>query len=107
MAAVSSGVPRVLFSILRLVSLLKADDIRKLAQILSSAHTIRHLPQFKITSARISFQSCSWLFTADVIARYGVLEVGVHLMQKPFTIKNLADKVREVLESRPSGTYTL
>jgi len=37
-------------------------------------------------------------YTADVIARDGVLEEGVVFIQKPFSIKNLAAKVREALE---------
>jgi two-component system cell cycle sensor histidine kinase/response regulator CckA len=36
--------------------------------------------------------------TADVIARHGVLEDGVHFIQKPFSKKDLAAIVREVLE---------
>jgi PAS domain S-box-containing protein len=36
--------------------------------------------------------------TADVIARHGVLEEGVHFIQKPFSKKDLAAMVREVLE---------
>jgi two-component system, cell cycle sensor histidine kinase and response regulator CckA len=39
-------------------------------------------------------------YTADVIAHQGVLEEGVHFIQKPFGIKELAAKVREVLDSR-------
>jgi len=37
-------------------------------------------------------------YTADVIARDGVLEEGVVFIQKPFSIKHLAAKVREALE---------
>lgn len=37
-------------------------------------------------------------YTADVIAHHGVLEDGVHFIQKPFTIKHLRAKVREALE---------
>lgn len=37
-------------------------------------------------------------YTADVIAHHGVLEEGVHFMQKPFSIKELAAKIRSVLE---------
>ncbi|HOP64697.1 MAG TPA: PAS domain S-box protein, partial [Spirochaetota bacterium] len=37
-------------------------------------------------------------YTADVIAHQGILEEGVHFLQKPFSRKNLAAKVREVLE---------
>ncbi|MBN1424080.1 PAS domain S-box protein [Candidatus Fermentibacteria bacterium] len=37
-------------------------------------------------------------YTADVIAPFGVLEDGVRFMQKPFTLEDLARKVREALE---------
>ncbi|MFZ5570214.1 MAG: PAS domain S-box protein [Thermodesulfobacteriota bacterium] len=37
-------------------------------------------------------------YTANVIAHHGVLEDGVHFLQKPFSIQTLAQKVREVLE---------
>ncbi|MEI6521725.1 MAG: ATP-binding protein [bacterium] len=37
-------------------------------------------------------------YTADVIARHGVLEEGIHFLQKPFSEKELAIKIREVLE---------
>ncbi|NLX19995.1 MAG: PAS domain S-box protein [Desulfobulbus sp.] len=36
-------------------------------------------------------------YTADVIARHGVLDEGVHFIQKPFTMQVLAGKIREVL----------
>jgi two-component system cell cycle sensor histidine kinase/response regulator CckA len=38
-------------------------------------------------------------YTADVIARRGVLEEGVHFIQKPFSVKAIAKKVREALEA--------
>lgn len=38
-------------------------------------------------------------YTADVIAHQGVLEEGIHFIQKPFTRKELADKIRDVLSS--------
>ncbi len=38
-------------------------------------------------------------YTADVITHQGVLDEGVHFIQKPFSRKKLAEKVREVLES--------
>jgi len=38
-------------------------------------------------------------YTADIIAHHGVLEKGVHFIQKPFSGKTLAAKVREALES--------
>jgi PAS domain S-box-containing protein len=36
-------------------------------------------------------------YTANVIAHRGVLEPGVHFLQKPFTIRDIATKVREVI----------
>jgi PAS domain S-box-containing protein len=38
-------------------------------------------------------------YTADVIAHHGVLEAGVHFIQKPFSIEALATKVRQALGS--------
>ncbi|MEI8191108.1 MAG: ATP-binding protein [candidate division NC10 bacterium] len=38
-------------------------------------------------------------YTATVIAHHGVLEAGVHFIQKPFSMQDLAAKVREALES--------
>jgi signal transduction histidine kinase/CheY-like chemotaxis protein/HAMP domain-containing protein len=37
-------------------------------------------------------------YTSDVIAQRGVLDEGVNFLQKPFSAKNLAEKVREVLD---------
>jgi CheY-like chemotaxis protein len=38
-------------------------------------------------------------YAADVIAHHGVLDPGVHFIQKPFAARTLADKVREALEA--------
>jgi two-component system, cell cycle sensor histidine kinase and response regulator CckA len=38
-------------------------------------------------------------YTANIIAHHGVLDEGVHFLQKPFSAKMLAVKVRETLES--------
>ncbi len=38
-------------------------------------------------------------YTADVIAHRGVLDKGVHFLQKPFSVKDLGAKIREVLEA--------
>ncbi len=37
-------------------------------------------------------------YTDDVIGQLGVVEEGVHLLQKPFTIESLSRKVREALD---------
>lgn len=37
-------------------------------------------------------------YTADVIAHHGVLDEGVHFIQKPFSLSDLAAKVRKVLD---------
>ncbi len=37
-------------------------------------------------------------YTSDVIVRHGILEEGVRYIQKPFSIKDLAIKVRKVIE---------
>ena len=37
-------------------------------------------------------------YTADVIAHHGVLDEGVHFIQKPFSKKDLAARVSEALE---------
>ncbi|MGC4119814.1 MAG: PAS domain S-box protein [Myxococcales bacterium] len=41
-------------------------------------------------------------YTADVIAHQGVLDEGVHFIEKPCTLHALADKVREALTDRPA-----
>lgn len=38
-------------------------------------------------------------YTADVISHHGILAPEVHFLQKPFTIRTLTAKVRQVLES--------
>ena len=37
-------------------------------------------------------------YTANVIAHHGVLDPGVHFLQKPFTMSDLSRKIREVLD---------
>ena len=41
-------------------------------------------------------------FTANVIAHHGVLEKGVHFLQKPFSMQDLAAKIREALDREES-----
>ncbi len=42
-------------------------------------------------------------YTADVIARNGVLEKGVHFIEKPFLKHTLAAQIREALDSPPAA----
>ena len=39
-------------------------------------------------------------YTADIIAQHGVLDEGVYFIQKPFSLSNMAAKVREVLDGK-------
>ena len=39
-------------------------------------------------------------YTADVIARQGVLEDGVHFLQKPYSGRQLTDEIHAVLAAR-------
>ena len=41
-------------------------------------------------------------YTANVIAHQGVLDDGVDFIQKPFSINDLAVKIREVLDKNPA-----
>jgi PAS domain S-box-containing protein len=42
-------------------------------------------------------------YTADVIARHGVLDEGVHFIQKPFSMEDLATKIRLALDLEKNG----
>jgi PAS domain S-box-containing protein len=43
-------------------------------------------------------------YTDDSVFRHGVLEGGVAFLQKPFNLKTLAQKIREVLDGQPAAT---
>jgi DNA-binding response OmpR family regulator len=38
-------------------------------------------------------------YTADVIAHQGVLDAGVAFIQKPFSLADMTEKVRNILDS--------
>jgi DNA-binding response OmpR family regulator len=38
-------------------------------------------------------------YTDDAIVQHGVLAAGMHFIQKPFTPRSLAQRVREVLDA--------
>jgi CheY-like chemotaxis protein len=42
-------------------------------------------------------------YTSNVIAHHGVLDDGIHFIQKPFSIQALSAKVREALETNPAN----
>ncbi len=39
-------------------------------------------------------------YTANVISHHGVLDKGVHFIQKPFSIKDMAKKIRNILDEK-------
>jgi PAS domain S-box-containing protein len=43
-------------------------------------------------------------YTDDTVFRHGVLEGGVAFLQKPFNLKAMSQKIREVLSGQPTGT---
>ncbi|HPI94189.1 MAG TPA: PAS domain S-box protein [Deltaproteobacteria bacterium] len=45
-------------------------------------------------------------YTANVIAHHGILDHGVHFLPKPFSLRELADKVREVLDRNEDAGHS-
>jgi len=45
-------------------------------------------------------------YTADIIAHHGVLDEGVHFIQKPFSMKDLGRTLRETLDGRHGNCAT-
>ncbi len=52
----------------------------------------------RLPGVRVLFMSG---YTDDVIAQQGVMEAGLNFIQKPFSVKDLAVKVREVMDKVP------
>jgi len=42
-------------------------------------------------------------YTDDTIVRHGVLDGGVAFLQKPFNLKSVTEKIREVLSEEPAA----
>ena len=61
-----------------------------------SRHLMVHYPNLK----------CLFMsgYTADIVADHGVLEPGVHFIQKPFSPEDLATKIREALDGDVGGS---
>lgn len=45
-------------------------------------------------------------YTADAISQHGMLDAGINFIQKPFSLPDLAAKVRDVLDGKTSNTET-
>jgi PAS domain S-box-containing protein len=43
-------------------------------------------------------------YSANTISHHGVLDEGVHFIEKPFTLKELAIKIRKILTQKPKDT---
>jgi PAS domain S-box-containing protein len=39
-------------------------------------------------------------YTADIVTLHGVLDLGMHFIQKPFSVSSLAAKIRDILDSK-------
>jgi signal transduction histidine kinase len=61
-----------------------------------SRHLMVHYPNLK----------CLFMsgYTADIVADHGVLEPGVHFIQKPFSPEDLATKIRQALDGDVGGS---
>ncbi|UFS71388.1 ATP-binding protein [Geomonas sp. RF6] len=60
-----------------------------------SANDLYCFVQSRFPETRILYMSG---YTSDVVAETGLLEKGIHFIQKPFSVKALANKVREVID---------
>jgi len=53
-----------------------------------------------LKSIRSEFKCLYWSgYTSDVVAHSGILDEGIHFLQKPFSQETLAEKIRNVLET--------
>lgn len=78
----------------RLISDLSFGNVRLARTLADKGRLLGDLLQALEPALRCLFMSG---YTADVVARHGVLEEGVAFIQKPFSMADLVNKVREVL----------
>ena len=45
-------------------------------------------------------------YAENTILRHGVIDVGTRFLQKPFSLKSLTRKIREVLETKTSSAVS-
>lgn len=63
-----------------------------------NGHQLKERIEKYIPNIKVLFMSG---YTADAIARRGILESDINFLQKPFSNNSLAEKVREVLDRKP------
>ncbi len=53
----------------------------------------------KLSTVKSGFK-CVFMsgYTGDILARHSIVDKGVHFLQKPFSVKSLTEKVRQVLD---------
>ena len=73
--------------------ILIVDDEKMIYSVISSFKTFS-----QVASIIVILVGCLSGYTDNAILHHGILEPGINFMQKPFTLENLARKVREVLD---------
>ena len=74
--------------------ILIVDDEKMIYSVISSFKTFS-----QVASIIVILVGCLSGYTDNAILHHGILEPGINFMQKPFTLENLARKVREVLDN--------
>ena len=70
--------------------ILIVDDEKMIYSVISSFKTFS-----QVASIIVILVGCLSGYTDNAILHHGILEPGINFMQKPFTLENLARKVRE------------